>query len=92
MFSHIHPFLWPPPRLGYLAGVVPKVDEARFARALWRAARGNTFAWHGGTGCAVGDGPWDFWCFTWGFCDAKSMKLHHWVLSNSCIYDFPASP
>jgi len=31
-------------RLGYLAGVVPKVDEARFARALWRAARGNTFA------------------------------------------------
>ena len=38
------------PRLGYLAGVVPKVDEARFARALWRAARGNTFAWPGGTG------------------------------------------
>jgi len=30
-------------RLGYLAGVVPKTDEARFARALWRAARGNTF-------------------------------------------------
>ena len=57
MFSHIHPFLWPLPRLGYLAGVVLKVDEARFARALWRAARGNTFAWHGGTGCGVGDGP-----------------------------------
>ena len=54
--------------------------------------RGNTFAWHGGTGCAVDDGPWDFWCFTWGFCDAKSMKLHHRVLSNSCIYDVPASP
>mmetsp|Transcript_95605 Transcript_95605/g.227736 ORF Transcript_95605/g.227736 Transcript_95605/m.227736 type:complete len:802 (+) Transcript_95605:65-2470(+) len=31
-------------RLGYLAGVVPKADEARFARALWRASRGNTFA------------------------------------------------
>eukprot|EP00913_Durusdinium_trenchii_P009090 g8546.t1 len=31
-------------RLGYLAGVVPKVDEQRFTRALWRAARGNTFA------------------------------------------------
>mmetsp|Transcript_60125 Transcript_60125/g.158169 ORF Transcript_60125/g.158169 Transcript_60125/m.158169 type:complete len:811 (-) Transcript_60125:297-2729(-) len=30
-------------RLGYLAGVVPKADEARFARALWRASRGNTF-------------------------------------------------
>ena len=63
MFSHIHPFLWPLPRLGYLAGVVPKVDEARFARALWRAARGNTFAWHGGTGCGVGDGPWAFYGF-----------------------------
>jgi V-type H+-transporting ATPase subunit a len=30
-------------RLGYLAGVVPKADEARFARALFRASRGNTF-------------------------------------------------
>ena len=47
----IKPNLWTYPditrlsvRLGYLAGVVPKVDEARFARALWRAARGNTFA------------------------------------------------
>jgi len=30
-------------RLGYLAGVVPKADEARFARALWRASRGNVF-------------------------------------------------
>jgi len=31
-------------RLGYIAGVVPKVDEDRFARAVWRASRGNTFA------------------------------------------------
>eukprot|EP00441_Pelagodinium_beii_P047067 CAMPEP_0197621620 /NCGR_PEP_ID=MMETSP1338-20131121/2150_1 /TAXON_ID=43686 ORGANISM="Pelagodinium beii, Strain RCC1491" /NCGR_SAMPLE_ID=MMETSP1338 /ASSEMBLY_ACC=CAM_ASM_000754 /LENGTH=800 /DNA_ID=CAMNT_0043191135 /DNA_START=93 /DNA_END=2495 /DNA_ORIENTATION=- len=30
-------------RLGYLAGVVTKADEQRFARALWRASRGNTF-------------------------------------------------
>jgi len=30
-------------RLGYLAGVVSKTDEQRFARALWRASRGNTF-------------------------------------------------
>jgi len=30
-------------RLGYVAGVVPKSDEMRFARALWRASRGNTF-------------------------------------------------
>jgi len=30
-------------RLGYVAGVVPKADELRFARALWRASRGNTF-------------------------------------------------
>jgi len=30
-------------RLGYIAGVVPKADETRFARALWRASRGNTF-------------------------------------------------
>eukprot|EP00438_Fugacium_kawagutii_P009130 Skav231786 [mRNA] locus=scaffold3283:297155:298540:+ [translate_table: standard] len=39
---------YPGDGLGYLAGVVPKVDEARFARALWRAARGNTFARLGG--------------------------------------------
>ena len=31
-------------RLGYLAGVVARADEARFARALWRAARGNAFS------------------------------------------------
>merc|ERR1719401_2542529 len=30
-------------RLGYVAGVVPQADENRFARALWRASRGNTF-------------------------------------------------
>merc|ERR1719401_239848 len=30
-------------RLGYVAGVVPQADEMRFARALWRASRGNTF-------------------------------------------------
>eukprot|EP00930_Biecheleria_cincta_P072273 TRINITY_DN596_c0_g1_i1.p1 TRINITY_DN596_c0_g1~~TRINITY_DN596_c0_g1_i1.p1 ORF type:complete len:845 (-),score=151.29 TRINITY_DN596_c0_g1_i1:54-2210(-) len=30
-------------RLGYLAGVVPTADKARFERALWRASRGNTF-------------------------------------------------
>jgi len=30
-------------RLGYIAGVVPQADEIRFARALWRASRGNTF-------------------------------------------------
>jgi len=30
-------------RLGYLAGVLLKADEARFARALWRASSGNTF-------------------------------------------------
>eukprot|EP00931_Biecheleriopsis_adriatica_P080650 TRINITY_DN539_c0_g1_i2.p1 TRINITY_DN539_c0_g1~~TRINITY_DN539_c0_g1_i2.p1 ORF type:complete len:808 (+),score=197.60 TRINITY_DN539_c0_g1_i2:111-2534(+) len=30
-------------RLGYLAGVVPKSDQERFARNLWRASRGNTF-------------------------------------------------
>lgn len=30
-------------RLGCVAGVVLKYDELRFARALWRASRGNTF-------------------------------------------------
>jgi len=30
-------------RLGYLAGVLPKADEMRFARALWRASSGTTF-------------------------------------------------
>jgi len=30
-------------RLGYLAGVLLKADEIRFARALWRASSGNTF-------------------------------------------------
>merc|ERR1719450_45273 len=30
-------------RLGYVSGVLMKADEARFARALWRASRGNTF-------------------------------------------------
>jgi len=30
-------------RLGCLAGVLPKTDEMRFARALWRASQGNTF-------------------------------------------------
>eukprot|EP00933_Yihiella_yeosuensis_P016790 TRINITY_DN1420_c0_g1_i1.p1 TRINITY_DN1420_c0_g1~~TRINITY_DN1420_c0_g1_i1.p1 ORF type:complete len:810 (+),score=203.16 TRINITY_DN1420_c0_g1_i1:81-2510(+) len=31
-------------RLGVIAGVVPKSDEARFARACWRASRGNVFS------------------------------------------------
>jgi allophycocyanin-B len=31
-------------RFGCIAGVVPKIDEMRFARACWRASRGNTFS------------------------------------------------
>jgi len=30
-------------KVDYIAGVVPKVDQARFVRALWRASRGNAF-------------------------------------------------
>mmetsp|Transcript_66010 Transcript_66010/g.148341 ORF Transcript_66010/g.148341 Transcript_66010/m.148341 type:complete len:811 (+) Transcript_66010:104-2536(+) len=42
-------------KLGYVSGVLMKADEARFARALWRASRGNTFTNFGSIDTPVRD-------------------------------------